>query len=129
MTYLRNQVAKIANINIETLRYYEQIGLIPSPMRDKNEYRLYDDNTIEKLKIIKYAKSCGFCLEEIQKILTIVESTDIDYKCIVEFIDKKVTDINEKIEHLDNMKVILNKIKSNINSQIQCPIKTTFKDL
>lgn len=129
MTYLRNQVAQIANINIETLRYYEQNGIIPSPMRDKNGYRLYDDETIEKLKIIKYAKSCGFSLEETKEILTIVESKDIDYKCIVEFVDKKITDINEKIEHLDNMKVVLNNIKSNISSQIQCPIKTTFKDL
>lgn len=129
MTYLRNQVARIANINIETLRYYEQNGLIPSPIRDKNRYRLYDDDTIERLKIIKYAKACGFSLEETKNILAIVDRTDIDYKCIVEYIDKKVMDINEKIEHLDNMKVILNKINSNINSQIQCPIKSTFKDL
>ena len=129
MTYFRNQVAKIANINIETLRYYEQNGLIPSPMRDKNGYRLYDDNTIEKLKIIKYAKSCGFTLEETRRIFAIVECEAIDYKYIVEFIDEKIVDINKKVEHLDNMKVILNKIKSNIHSQTKCPIKTTFENI
>lgn len=129
MLYLRNQVAKIANINVETLRYYERNGLIPSPVRDENGYRLYDDNTLEKLQIIKYAKSCGFTLEETKKIIAIVESKVINYSCIVGFIDEKIAEINKKVKHLDNMKMILNKIKSNIDSQTQCPIKTTFNNL
>jgi DNA-binding transcriptional MerR regulator len=129
MSYLRKQIAKIANINAETLRYYEKNGLIPSPKRDKNGYRLYNDDTIEKLEIIKYAKSCGFTLEETKKIITIVECEVIDYGCIIDFLDQKITDINKKVEHLDYMKVVLNKIKSNIHSQTKCPIKTTFKNL
>lgn len=104
-------------------------GLIPSPVRDVNGYRLYDDDTIEKLEIIKYSKSCGFTLEETKKIFSIVESKVIDYKCIVEFIDEKIIEINKKVRHLDTMKEILNKIKSNIDSQTECPIKTTFKNL
>lgn len=129
MAYLRNQVAKIANINVETLRYYEQSGLIPPPARGENGYRLYEDDTIEKLEIIKYCKSCGFTLEETKKIISTIENKVIDYECIINFIDEKIIEINKKVEHLDIMKTILNKIKTNIDSQIECPIKTTFKNL
>lgn len=129
MPFLRNQVAKIANIHVETLRYYERNGLISPPVRGENGYRLYDNDIIEKLEIIKYAKACGFTLKEVKKIISVFESTVIDYNCIVEFIDKKVIEINQKMEDLEKMKVIMNKIKNNIDSQTQCPIKTTFKNL
>lgn len=39
--YLRGQIAKMANVNIETLRYYENHGLIPAPMRSESGYRMY----------------------------------------------------------------------------------------
>lgn len=128
MTYLRNQVAKIANIHVETLRYYERNGLI-SPVRGENGYRLYDDDIIEKLEIIKYAKACGFTLEEVKRIISVFENTVIDYNYVVEIIDKKVIEISHKMEHLEKMKAIMNKVKDNIDLQTQCPIKTTFKNL
>lgn len=130
MAYLRNEVAKIAKINVGTLRFYEQNGILPSPVRDKNGYRLYDDDTIKKLETIKYAKSCGFTLEETKNILEILENKTIDYNNIIEFIDRKINDINQKVDHLNNMNEILNKIKINIDNKIdECPIKSTFKNL
>ena len=130
MIYLRNEVAKIAKINVGTLRFYEQNGLLTSPTRDKNGYRLYDDDTVKKLQNIKYAKSCGFTLEEIKKILAVFENKAINYNSIIKFIDEKINDINQKVDSLNNMKVILDKIKINIDDQSdECPIKSTFKNL
>ncbi len=129
MTYLRKQAAKAANISVETLRYYEQNGLIPVPERAQNGYRLYGEDTIEKLKVIKQCKYCGFTLEETKKIISAVESKAIDYECINSFIDEKIIEINRKLEQFDKMKMILNKIKKNIDSQVECPIKTTLKNI
>lgn len=129
MPYLRNEIAKIAKINVETLRYYERNGILPLPVRDKNGYRLYDNDTIKKLETIKYAKTCGFTLEETKKILAIFENEVVDYSNIIWFINDKINDINQKVDNLNNMKVILDKIKINIDYQIQCPIKNTFENL
>ena len=62
MIYYRSHIAKLTKVNIETIRYYENIGLLPAPERSNNGYRVYNDATIKKLCIIKYAKSCGFTL-------------------------------------------------------------------
>jgi len=129
MLYSPKQVAKMAQINVETLRYYEQNGVLPSPVRDKNGYRLYDDDTIEKLETVKYAKTCGLSLKETKEIFVILEDKNIDYNFIIEFINKKTNEINRKIADLNKMKEIFDKIKTNIAIETKCPIKTTLKNL
>ncbi|WP_425805574.1 MerR family transcriptional regulator [Desulfitobacterium sp. Sab5] len=129
MLYSPKQVAKMAQINVETLRYYEQNGVLPSPVRDKNGYRLYDDDTIEKLETVKYAKTCGLTLKETKEIFVILEDKNIDYNSIIEFINKKTNEINRKIANLNKMKEIFDKIKTNIAIETKCPIKTTLKNL
>jgi hypothetical protein len=72
--YLRGEIAKMANVNIETLRYYENYSLIPSPIRSDSGYRLYSEEILSRLTFIKNAKFCGFSLKEIKKkILQIME--------------------------------------------------------
>jgi len=129
MLYSPKQVAIMAKINVETLRYYEQNGVLPSPVRDKNGYRLYDDDTIEKLETVKYAKSCGLTLKETKEIFAILENENIDYNFIIELINEKTNEINQKIADLNKMKEIFDKIKTNIANETKCPIKTTLTNL
>lgn len=127
MNYYRSHIAKLTKINIETIRYYENIGLLPAPERSSKGYRVYNDATVKKLCIIKYAKSCGFTLEEIKLVLTNVEDLEhIDYIRIIEFINNKLEDISQKQKNLNAMANLLEQMKSNINIGIPCPIKTTF---
>ncbi|OBI89807.1 MerR family transcriptional regulator [Mycobacterium asiaticum] len=58
-------VARDAGIAATTLRYYEQIGLVPAPER-KGGQRRYDDSILSRLEVIRLCKSAGFSLEEIQ---------------------------------------------------------------
>ena len=69
-SYLRGQIAKMANVNIETIRYYENCGLIPPPTRTASGYRLYSEEAMDRLSFIRNAKRCGFKLKEIHKALT-----------------------------------------------------------
>lgn len=57
--YLRGEIAKMADINVETLRYYEKNKLIPIPRRTENGYRLYSKDILIILAFIKSAKSAG----------------------------------------------------------------------
>ncbi len=59
------EVAERSGFTAATLRYYEQIGLLPAPRRSAAGYRLYDDRTFERLKFIARAKQLGCSLDEI----------------------------------------------------------------
>ncbi len=59
------EVARAAGVAATTLRYYEQIGLVPAPARLGGQRR-YDDSVLARLEVIRLCKSAGFALEEIQ---------------------------------------------------------------
>ncbi len=59
------EVARQAGVAATTLRYYEQIGLVPPPGRLGGQRR-YDDSVLARLEVIRLCKSAGFALEEIQ---------------------------------------------------------------
>lgn len=127
MRYFRNQIARKANINVTTLRYYENIGMIPEPERDENGYRLYGDDTLRLLEIIRYSKMCGLTLEEIKDIMPMLQDVkNVDYGVIVELINQKVAEIEESISKLNRTRDTLHKIKAGILNGLECPIKTTL---
>ncbi|WP_051461066.1 MerR family transcriptional regulator [Ruminiclostridium josui] len=70
--YLRGEIAKIADINVETLRFYEKNKLIPNPKRTSKGYRLYSEDTLIILSFIKSAKSAGFTLEQIRNLFQLL---------------------------------------------------------
>jgi DNA-binding transcriptional MerR regulator len=126
MNYLRKQIAKQTGINAETLRFYEKSGLLPVPERTEKGYRLYNEETIKRLELIKHAKACGLTLNEIRETIEILSSDNIDYDSVNQFIGKKIGEIDSRISELNGMKTILNKVKSNIDNHVKCPVKSTF---
>jgi DNA-binding transcriptional MerR regulator len=66
-----NDVARAAGVNKETLRYYERRGLLGEPARSPGGHRLYDDRTVQTLRIIKAAQRLGFTLEEVADLLEV----------------------------------------------------------
>lgn len=63
------KAAERAGLSVDTLRYYEREGLLPSPRRTAARYRLYDQAAIDRLRFINRAKSLGFTLAEIRELL------------------------------------------------------------
>ena len=63
-TYKINEVAKRSGFTPATLRYYEEVGLVPLPTRTEAGYRMYDDRALERLAFIARAKQLGCTLEE-----------------------------------------------------------------
>jgi DNA-binding transcriptional MerR regulator len=120
--YLRSQIAKIAGINIETLRYYEKKGLI-MPQRTVNGYRVYPEEILDKLNFIKRAKEAGFTLEEIRKTLML-----FDYQMnfedlstiMAEGIADKIQEIETRVERLMEIRQILFQIYDGLNQHHVC---------
>ena len=65
------RLAKAASVNIETIRYYETIGLMPVPSRTQSGHRTYDKLDIRRLSFIRRGRELGFGVEEVRGLLAL----------------------------------------------------------
>lgn len=106
--YTRKEISNKLNIGIETLRYYENINIIPKPIRTESGYRIYSEDDLLRLKFIKRSKELGFSLGEIASILQILSrDKNIDNKKLNDLITPKIEEIDKKITELTRLKEIL----------------------
>ncbi len=96
------EVSKLSGVSKRTLQYYDDEGILPVK-RTKNNYRLYDDETMERLWEILWYKEMGFDLKEIKIIL---EGLDKDT-----VIEEKVNKINHTIRVLEEQKKVIEYIQ------------------
>ena len=117
-----SKVAKLAGIGVETVRYYQRIGLIDEPPKPPQGYREYPRATISRLNFIHRAKQLGFTLAEISDLLQLTDAECATTQLIAEH---KVNLIKEKVTDLQAMAVVLEELlescKAN-QSQGHCPI-------
>ncbi len=110
-----DDVAKQSGLSKRTIRYYEEIGIFPSPERSKGGTRLYRQEHVEFLKRITIAKEAlGFTLQELQQFLSftdMIENRKVEYKKVSDLSEQKVK-LAELIKILDNqLEIIEQKIE------------------
>ncbi|WP_299951822.1 MerR family transcriptional regulator [uncultured Modestobacter sp.] len=66
------QVAERTGLSLRTIRFYEETGLVVPTARSDGGFRLYSDQDVERLEVIKRMKPLGFSLEEMQELLTLL---------------------------------------------------------
>jgi len=69
----RADLARLTGCNLETIRYYENIGVMPEPPRNAKNYRNYDQSHVTRLNFVMRARDLGFTLEEIRELLALVD--------------------------------------------------------
>lgn len=69
----RGELAKRADCHVETVRYYEKIGLLPEPARAANAYRVYEPSHLDRLRFVMRGRDLGFSIEEIRSLLTLID--------------------------------------------------------
>ena len=67
-------LAKATDVKVTTIRFYEQIGLLPEPSRAPNERRIYNDETLKRLAFIKHARQLGFAVDAIRTLLDLSDN-------------------------------------------------------
>ena len=72
MAYI-SAIAKSASVPVKTIRYYEDIGLLPKPQRTSSGYRVYDEDAVDRLVFIKKAQSLGLRLEDVKESLELAD--------------------------------------------------------
>ncbi|MDQ7079337.1 MAG: helix-turn-helix domain-containing protein [Paracoccaceae bacterium] len=69
----RIDLSRATGCNIETIRYYEKIGILPAPPRGGNGYRQYDPAHVDRLRFVMRSRELGFTLDEIRSLLGLVD--------------------------------------------------------
>ena len=118
------QLSTQTGCKIETIRYYEQIGLLPAPARSDGGYRIYDENLLKRLSFIRRSRELGFTIEEIRGLLNLVDGGDYTCSEVKTITLKHVESIRQKIADLKKLEKTLSRIASQCagDATPECPI-------
>jgi len=125
-------VARLANVGVETLRYYEREGLLPPPPRTASGYRSYSPETVARVRFIRRAKWLGFSLSEIRELLKINDTPSSTCADAREMAETKLAEIERKLGELRdigaNLQVLVNTCATGDNPIADCPIIEALDD-
>ncbi len=93
-------VARAAGVGVQTLHYYERLGLLPKPQRSPTNYRLYSPEAIRRVKFIKKAQAIGLTLEETKQILYLKEHGRAPCAKVAELGEKHLREIDARLAQL-----------------------------
>jgi len=100
-------LSKHTGTNIETVRYYERVGLLPAPARSSGGYRLYGTDHLKRLNFIRRARALGFSLAEVRKLLTLADQRRRPCADVRIVAAAHLQDVKAKIADLRQMQRVL----------------------
>ncbi|WP_454062463.1 MerR family transcriptional regulator [Candidatus Nitrospira salsa] len=117
-------LSKQTGCNIETIRYYERIGLLPKPRRTEGRHRLYTRDQLKRLVFIRRSRELGFSLNEIRALLRLVDGKRYTCQEVKTIMEKHLGEVREKISDLRRLQKTLNTISSQCEGGVvpDCPI-------
>lgn len=107
--YLIGQLAQLAGVKSDTIRFYEKSGLLPAPGRRASGYRVYDEAAPKQLRFIKQAQSLGFSLQEIQRILNLRGEGRVTCQSVLAIAEATLSETEEKLKELQDFRDALKK--------------------
>ena len=96
-------LAKKAGCLVETVRYYERIGLMPKPERTQSDHRLYEGGDLKRLQFIRRSRELGFTLQEVSTLLTFVDGSDFSCDEVHVFTVGHIARVRGRITELRSM--------------------------
>jgi len=119
------QVAEAAAVNVQTLRYYERVGLVPAAKRSRAGYRQYTDETVRMVSFVKRAQELGFTLKEVKELLKFRSAGLQRRNAVRAAATAKVEDIDARIADLTAIRAALSSLLNTCSCQgtkPECPI-------
>jgi MerR family mercuric resistance operon transcriptional regulator len=121
---LIGELANTCDCPVETIRYYEKIGLLPKPMRSSNGYRSYDDQHRKWLQFILRSRGLGFTQDEVRRLTEIAHKTKPACADVHLIISDQVSQIQGKIRDLKRLEKSLIRLneKCEDGTLNECPV-------
>lgn len=103
-------LATATGTKVETIRYYERIGLLPAPARTRGNYRSYNNEDLSRLSFIRRARDLGFSLFQVRGLLSLSDQRDRSCEAVdaiarehLSEVDRKITDLAALRHELDRI--------------------------
>lgn len=118
-------------VNIETIRYYEKIGIMPKPGRTEGGNRQYDHDHLKRLSFIRQSRALGFSIEEIRALLGMVDQDGVSCGEVHRMTVEHLTSVKDKISRLQRLEKALEEMASEcVRGDVpDCPIIDTLFEL
>ena len=123
-TFSRGQLAQSTGVKGETIRYYENCGLLDAPARTAGGHRIYTDDHVGQLKFIRRCRGLGFGINEIDGLLGLADSGEKTCRQVRQATVEHLNGVQDKIKDLRKMERSLKDLigQCELNSSPDCPI-------
>ena len=115
--------ARAAGVNVETIRFYQHKGLLPTPSRPYGGIRRYGSADVARLKFVKAAQRLGFSLDQVRQLLRLEDGTHCGEAA--ELAARQLADVRAKLNDLNRVEAALSKLVSDCRAHrgnVSCPL-------
>ncbi|MBK8537837.1 MAG: helix-turn-helix domain-containing protein [Candidatus Competibacteraceae bacterium] len=109
-SYTIGVLSRESGVNLETIRYYERIGLLAEPPRAINGYRRYDASTIQRLRFIRRGRELGFGIAEIKTLLQLADQPEQPCHEADRLVREHLTAVEARIQDLRALREVLSRL-------------------
>ncbi|QUT07587.1 helix-turn-helix domain-containing protein [Sphingobium phenoxybenzoativorans] len=100
MAFTIGNLGKATNTKVETIRYYERIGLLAKPDRTGGNYRAYGQDALARLSFIRRARDLGFSLDQVRELLSLSSQDQRDCRSVDAIANSHLAEIDRKLADL-----------------------------
>ena len=100
MNFSIGQLAKKSALTVDSIRYYEKIGLLDKPQRTAANYRYYSEQQLADLLFVKHCRELGITIQDIQKLKQLAANPQQTCMQVDDLIDQYLADVSQKIKNL-----------------------------
>jgi MerR family mercuric resistance operon transcriptional regulator len=124
----RSELARRTGCNLETIRYYEKIGMMPEPPRTASGYRIYDDTHVARLRFILRGRELGFSIEELRGLLSLVDRGTQTCAEVQALTERHLANVRTKIADLRRIEKVLADTAARCSGEEvpECPVLETL---
>ena len=118
------QLAKLTGVNLETVRYYERIGLMVAPDRNASGHRLYDQRALRQLTFVRRSRELGFSVADIRELIRLATPDTDSCAEVQKVAAAHLAGVRTKLADLARLEVILNSTIAQCNESVApaCPV-------
>ena len=120
-----SEVATKAQVNVQTLRYYERRGLLAEPQRTSSGYRVYTPDAVRVVRFIKRAQQLGFTLDDMEDLLHLADGGPDSCQEAKAMARSRIADLQRRIDELAGMRDALARLVDTCDQprrKRDCPI-------
>lgn len=111
------ELSKRTTVKVPTIRYYEEMGLLPEAERTAGNQRRYDNAGLERLSFIRHARDLGFSIEAISSLINLQEHPDRSCEAANEIATSQLEEVRVKIKRLKKLEKELSRISKGCDGE------------